>query len=298
MDSGQLVHATWWLDTTGLGGARIQSKDLIFSGKLYPHITGTSPITAGTILQTQILLENPSRPYGSTPYNESYVIVIDWVAQTWILQDVNANTIFGPNSASWLGLDAPTGWKIEIRRYKLRVKIWDASGSEPGSWDYDDWRVLPKPNANSVTEDFYPYTNVYTPYENPSPLWTCGSITDVETFAHEFEMRFDNIKVEYDAGGDPADVFIDVEHPEGNSLGTVQIPWGCPRMVYWGQRDWTADDGSGNIVIDSLSAKTWNDPSAAEMQRAEAPWWWFRSIHMAPIDLSKIRFRAFQQGDA
>ncbi len=195
--------------------------------------------------------------------------------------------------SAWFGIGALVGWKMEFKRYVIRVKLWDASGTEPSTWDYEEFLQL---SGND-----YPYGDD----ENISRRIS-NSIGHVQFFLESqghtdivpMEIKLHNVKAEHIAYGDPADMSVRIERPEGTTAGEIVVPFGSSYFVFWGKRDWTEFRGFSNLYAVEFAAKLWNDPAAAEIQRAEGQLFYFFWEKIFPIDLSKIRFRAFGEGDA
>jgi len=200
--------------------------------------------------------------------------------------------------AGGLAIGDEAGVRIDVSRFRLRIRVWNnTAGGEGGTWDF---------------EDFYPLYRDAAPhnydYDDNLEYTTLGSIARLQPEFAFFsathgdvgvvKMTLDQFKVEYDPLGDPDSAWASIEQPAegGTEIGRIEMPAGCQHLVYWGKRDWTTfvtDDGP----YIEFAAKAWNDPGAAALQRSECVWWWFRSVHGGPIDLSKIRFRSFQRGD-
>lgn len=118
-------------------------------------------------------------------------------------------------------------------------------------------------------------------------------------YAGSYAVKFyDDFEIYYDPEGDNESAWANIERPEETEVSRIEMPAGCQHLVYWGKRVWTKwTDGFGGNYLD-FSAKMWSDADAAELQRSEAVFWWFRSVHAGgPIDLSKLRFRSFMYGD-
>ena len=231
-------------------------------------------------------------------FNQSPLIRFDVLNQTWNLRDQFNNSLVGPvDISSWWALDlsATVKWRIEVIRYKLKAKVWDGSGSEPGAWDYDDFRPM---NDGGVPSQ-YPYGDNINLSLKEHDAHTLGIVQQMNnvTSTDGFHVHHDNIKVAHDSEGSEGDTSFLIEKPEGIEVGRITLPVGCQQLIYWGTRDWTTLDPFNNAIVE-FSAKGWKNPSSAKLQRAESLWWYFRSKHAGgPIDLSKIRFRSFQRGD-
>lgn len=195
------------------------------------------------------------------------------------------NSVLGPvDISSWYGDGAVVGWRIEVKRALIRMRVWDASGAEPSTWDYEDFTPIV-----SGGTFFYPYgddarfaTLIYDE-RYVDLLFEWGSIT--ASAVSPVEIRFDDVVVATDPYGDPEDMSVRVERPEGSSIGEIVVPYGAGYLVYWGTRDWTEVTGGGDFGL-ALSARTWNDPGAAEMQRADGEFWYFRSVHGGIVSMN------------
>lgn len=185
-----------------------------------------------------------------------------------------SGTIPGFADSAWIG------FRIEKDRYRVRARVWDASGAEPGTWDFDDWRVL-----WSTVEELYDYggdpdfsRNVYTNREFIFRL-------DVSNTAQPVDAEFDDLEVSYDPQGEtPVDSFVRLERPDGTTQGEIMIPWGADYAVYWGVGDYTTDV-AGDYLI-TFSSRHWVDEDKPLLERGETMWWWFRSVHAALIPMN------------
>jgi len=60
-----------------------------------------------------------------------------------------------------------------------------------------------------------------------------------------------------------------IEKPDGTLIDQIEIPYGAPYFVYWGKRDWShVDTDLFPYPLLDYSTRVWNDPAAAELQRA------------------------------
>ena len=180
---------------------------------------------------------------------------------------------------------ASIGWRLEILRYVVRMRVWDASGAEPSTWDYEEFRQL-------EAEEYDYDDNLEIAIEEadvhaPTIAMIMGGVTMNGTPARVFH---EYVTVENDPIGDQASAFASIEQPEGTVRGEIEMP-DCQHLVYWGTRDWTTLD-FGSPYLD-FSAKVWNDPTAAELQRSEAIWWWFRTTR--PGLLIPTNWRAYDR---
>lgn len=197
-------------------------------------------------------------------------------AGTWSWYETqNPSSPYATGSIGGFGPGSTIGWRMERKRYVQRLKVWDASGAEPGTWDYEDFRPL----DTGPTVEAYPYGpdasdadfNGYAPtqYFEVRTVWNLISKTSLTSW--------DDIVVRYDPYGDtPTDGHVRVERPEGSTYGEITIPYGAGYIVYWGTDDWT-DTVAGN-EYPKFSVRAWNEEGAPEMQRIETPWFWFLGI--------------------
>jgi len=256
--------------------SEIKADNLIFSGTFLVANTGAGPTAADVEIQT-----------GIAAFEQSMRVVFDIVGGTWILADTGGPPGIGAALAGPFTLTGYTpgvttvGFRVEIRRYRVRVRLWDAGSAEPSTWDVDMFRTL---RDGGGTFNAYPYgddegiANLEVDLCTVALLYIARSFIDNTDYA---TILWDDIVVEHDAGGTNESAHALVERPEGNEIGRIELPAGCQHFVYWGAGDWTALD-SGFPYL-SWSAKAWNDAGAAELQRSEAVWWWFRSVHAGGI---------------
>lgn len=175
--------------------------------------------------------------------------------------------------SSWYSTGATVAFKIELKRYLLRVKVWDASGAEPGAWDYEDF----PPMGTSAPGTAYPFSDeVETAIVHGPFNIILTTSTNNDNSGHS--TLWDDFVIGENPYGDPDDMTAVMEQPHGSNVGTQLVPYGAQQMVYWGTRDWTILDG-GTPVLD-FSSRVWSASGAAELQRAEAVFYWFRSLHL------------------
>ena len=177
--------------------------------------------------------------------------------------------------SSWYAPGVTVAWRLEVKRYLLRVRVWDASGAEPSTWDYEDFRPIDATGA--AADETYPYSD--DPYQAifayKETAFTVGC--QFSAIGAEIEIWWDDIVVERDPYGDAADIGVSIEQPDGTEIDSITVPYGAAYIVYWGLRDWTApDSGTFNLAF---SSKVWNESTAAELQRAETGWFYFRTTH-------------------
>lgn len=223
--------------------------------------------------------------FGRAGAYPDFELVFDHQGGDWTIESGGGNIFHGPNASP----SSYMGWKMEIRRHRLRVKVWDAVGAEPGTWDYDSF----PPNG----PDAYPYGDDLaksTEFVAFYPVLSLNAARQVPNFS----VLWDDILIDYDPYGDPGDMTATIEHPHGTQVGTIGIPYGAWQMVYWGKRLWTEDDAFGDPYL-SFSAKVWNEAGTAELQRAEALLWYFRAVRgldivsmnwsqALPVDITRV----------
>lgn len=253
-------------------GADIRADNFIISGEFRATETG-----AGTsIARAEIATENPAT---TNPNQQPVIIVFDMNAGTWNLEAADATVIDGPFTAGFWGFGSATvGWKIEIKRYLVRARVWDASGAEPSTWDVETFRPM-LVGGSAVAYDYADDLNDSILEADPATVFV--RLTSTGTTTDYVTLYWDNIQVEYDPYGDNESATFEVERPEGASIGDLTLPAGCQHFIYWDKGDWTALDAGFPFL--SYSGKGWNESTCAELQRADSLWWWFRSIHFNPV---------------
>lgn len=229
-----------------------------------------------------------------SPYVEGNIaapyIIVNLQFKWWEIRLSGNNSVIGTRQdiSSWLAPGVTFGFRLEVERYKLRVRIWNASNSEPANWDFDDFRPglkkLYEPPFYERRE--YPYQDDLRFIEEgnlfgPLSLRLVFSNADHD-FYNNYAVYWNSIQVYHDVMGPNRSSSFSLERPEGNEIGRITIPAGCQHMVYWGKRTWTEPDDVDAQVLD-FSMKAWNHPSAGLLQRAEVPWVWFGSILPMPI---------------
>lgn len=220
----------------------------------------------------------------------------------WELFSDPGGSIFGPvDISSWFDWGADVGFLIEIRRYTIRVKVWDGTLEQPATFDYEDFRRL---SDGSLIKD-YPYTgsdlsDIYTGANRPfQPYFSAGLVAQggigggINIVWTSVGVGSDHLNVE------PGSITAYVEQPDQitgtpEEVGQIELPWGPWQMIYWGSRDWTTPMSA--FPFDSyldFATKTWVETGSSDLERAEELFWYFRTVHGGPIDLSKVRFRGF-----
>lgn len=263
--------------------AHIEADNLSWSGKFSAvenaYVIGLdSPNSPGYNIQLGLMQSGQS-------VVPTYYLGFDVVARTWAFKDVFNNFLVSETSLGfWTGA-AEVGFRIEVYRYRVRARVWDASGAEPSTWDYDNFRRL----YNNSTA--YPYTgqnqlNIWNREADLfSPHIRCYTGVRDGTPIEDLQVWFDDMKVEHNTGGehgadedDPTSTHFQMEHPDGNILGEIEIPYGAQQIVYWGAKDFTEFVVGDDPYIE-FAHKAWSETGAPAMQRAETLWWVLRSVH-------------------
>lgn len=262
-------------------GGQIVCDNLRTSGTFRADID----VTAGSGTASLMISSTVPGDY-PTAADTRLFIWVDVVAKTWELRFTNSDTLYGPvDISSWFVHDGTSllGWRLEILRYRVRVRVWDASGAEPGTWDYDDFRPVYIPFSRYD----YPYSDDLgiSLYETDSlTLYLEFRVKDVTT-TDGYHAWVDDVVVTHDPIGSADSAYASIERPEGNEVGSIELPVGCWHLVYWGTQDWTEFlVGDGPYL--EFSAKSWNETTAAELQRSESVWWYFRSNHAVLIPMN------------
>lgn len=218
--------------------------------------------------------------------NIAFVFSNDALDLTFRLRFISATTshvLFTGSIASWYSHGDWIAWRVEKRRYLIRVKVWDASGAEPAAWDYTQF--IPVEGVASGSKIDYPYANNPRDAIKSNGAVGLGMSVDSSTFgAGTYEIWWDNINVDYDPGGDPEQMSIAMERPEGTEIAEIDVPYGAAYFVYWGLRDWT-DLSVADYNI-AYSTRVWNDLTAAELQRAEEVLTWFGILGVTIVPMN------------
>lgn len=240
-------------------------------------LSGELEWTAGSIGGGAWRILNPSP--GTSP---DWQIEIEPVVGSWRL-GYGGTTTFTNIGASthdisgWFGINSPLGFRLEIKRYVIRARVWDASGAEPSTWDEEMF----KPALNGAVKVDYDYSDNLTfagqAYQQHNFQLGITNVGDTGAPSFPYDVKIHTLQFDYDPYGDPDDMYVRMERPPPAALPDMTIPWGCPYWVSWGNRDWT--DPSGLTWDLVYWERVWNDTAAAEIQRAETTAWWFRSIH-------------------
>lgn len=269
--------------------ASIYSPDFIFSG----IFNATAP-TGGPTITAWIRLWISSRLTSRSWFVHFDLVNLQWsiylgndrfYSLTVTDDGIHDRRWAGPFSASWFSFLTDYRFRIEKKRYLLRVKFWDASVAEPSTWDFEGFMTMDANTSGSLSViKNYPYDNLLSyAHKNSIQGAMQPSVGMGWTDSNVWSTSWDDIKVEYDPHGSPDGVVAEME--DANNVGVqMAIPYGAWHMVYWGSRDWTAL--SAGAPYADFNSKIWSDAAAAELQRCEAVFYWFRSKHaqqIAPI---------------
>lgn len=243
-------------------GMRFQLYDQFSWRTVWAWTDGTL-VTSGAQVRVQIA----DGTFWDGPYIE-----FDLPQGTWRI----VHPVTGPGTdhdiSAWFGLAAPVGVRWEIKRYLIRARVWDASGAEPGTWDEEQFLEY-----SAAGSGVYPYGDNTTKSSRTNAPFTALDIEleGLDPFQPDFpvEITLSEWTVEHDPYGDPEDMTARFYRPPSTSLTDQIVPFGSSYFVYWGQRDWT-DAAFGNDYLE-YSLKVWNDPAAAEIQRAEVVTYYF-----------------------
>lgn len=263
-------------DVPNAASAIIQADNLILSGTFHADVTAGSAagLTLNAVIGTEL---------GLTSDNPQAVnLVFDLKSGDWMLGygSMGGTSPSAPISLTGYTLGDVVAFKIEVKRYIARIKVWDAGGSEPGTWDIEEFRPI--------------WNSGYLEYDYGDDLefsirdWDTNTVminyTADSTPVNQVIFRLDDLTAEHDPVGTNESAWASIEQPEGTERGRIEMPAGCQHLVYWGTRDWTTLD-FGFPYLD-YSAKVWNDSGAAELQRSEAVWWWFRAVHSGIVPMN------------
>lgn len=309
---GALAYLRQWtvgMDPAALLGANVLLPSLNYSGQFRveePVYDGSGDFIANIFVGLN--LQSADR---------IWVLWFDAIAQSWTLRlgqprtltgftGTDSYTFHGPvDISSWFAYDGPVGFRVLKERYRLRVKVWDATGAEPGTWDFDGFLPITTTTSGVLGAGsppanvrLYPYADDLEDAHNAmalSQVFPSVAMNGANVIA-EWRSYWDDIVVAYDPLGDPGSVSGSMEMPNGTERAEIEVPYGAWQFVHWKTRDWTElDAGAPNL---EFSAKVWNESGAAELQRAESPWWWFRSAlagvvsmnwsSATPVDITRV----------
>jgi hypothetical protein len=187
---------------------------------------------------------------------------------------------FGTNQdiSAWWGVNVFARWKVEVKRYKIRAKVWQDGTSEPG-WQIDTYlpMVTNPPNEFNYR---YPYTGGLGHIFLPGPYSPIvGASSPILT--PTWNTYWDDIKVEYDPYGSPANGVYSVDDLNGSQRAQITVPYGSIHLIYWGQ-DYFTNAGDTNPGP-GPSVKVWVDPGGAELELMEAYNFFMMRQHIGPI---------------
>lgn len=214
--------------------------------------------------------------------NLQFAIRFDPVDKEWDFVYVHGTptVLHGPvDVSSWYADGLQVGFRMEMRRFVIRVRVWDATGAEPSTWDYEDFKPV-----DIGTPQTYPYSDDALGATLGYQFNYLNVGADIGSPDDDVDVAWDDIVVDHTPEGDPGDVGASIEQPEGNEVFSISIPYGAAYLVYWGLRNWTASFG-GTFNLD-FSAKAWSATGAADLQRAETSFFWFRSTRGGLISMN------------
>jgi hypothetical protein len=210
---------------------------------------------------------------------------------------MNRSTFITPTGTGlpWYPADGPTTIngsyggevyriKFEKLRYTWRIKIWDDSGSEPGSWTIESHMpIVYTSGFGSIGQGIVEYsyltnwpgdvlhdTAVYAPYSRTDlGFYPAMTAWPTITANPETEWIIENYTLTVnDRGGSPDDTQLAEEKYDftGQS-NSLTIPWGSHRMVESDliKRHFNADVNGYNLLA-------WKDSGAAEFQGPVILW--------------------------
>lgn len=293
----------WHIDGTqaAMPYAAMRGENFTFSGIL--NVDGSTPGTpwwdglSEDIMVGVQIHDNPALTSGwlTVPglNDPPGAIIIDVIGEQWMLRLLGEDLSSWIDISSWFALGSDIGFKIELKRHRVRARVWDAGGSEPSTWDVDDWR----PVRNGATVRTFDYSNDPVNAIDMRRNLYVGAFASGSDYVAQWDLFMDDFRMEYDPVGDIDDVHALMEAPDGNEVGRITIPSGAWHFVYWGSKSFVENDAFGDPNL-SFSTKVWSEVGAAELQRAEAPFWWFRSApggiismnwsRALPVDITRV----------
>lgn len=180
--------------------------------------------------------------------------------------------------SSWFAFGDPVGFRFEKKRYAIRARLWDASGAEPSTWDVDTFVPFDTAvsGALSGVQD-YPYSDSEAFAHQTALLGACFPSVQMGWAAtSSYSSLWDDITVDIDPYGSSDDMAATMENAQDVEVGNITVPYGAWQFIHWGSGDFTEISGTPFLQFRS---KAINESGAAELQRAEALFWYFRSIH-------------------
>lgn len=190
-------------------------------------------------------------------------------------------------------------FKIELKRFLLRAKVWDVGGSEPGTWDHEEFHPVWDESVLSWVD--YPYGDdgllAAGWQQGQTALWAPQEMTFVvdcggRGYVAQWDIYWDDVKCEFDPNGDTANVNALLEHPKGTEVGRIEVPSGAWHFVYWGRGQYATPHDFEFYSTGALdiAMKVWSDAGAAELQRAELPVTYFLGI-LADFTIVSMNYR-------
>jgi hypothetical protein len=275
------LRADWGNAATGASVALNQGRRL----NLYDQWSWTGLVTftddASMTSSNNVQLRFQPMKQTAGPDVEAGFITVFLHLNTWQVTFPDGSTS-ASNAIAWFVQGAQLGWRIELERYVVRYKIWDASGAEPGTWDYEDFVSISGVGGGFSNDyDYDDFVNrsarITERFDNLRVQLAVIDNIPVMTFPLQIDLNY--MQVTHDPGGDPGDIYAEFLAPEANSWGNIQVPYGACYFVHWGTGSPTGQDGFGDWYLD-YSSKVWDDEGVAEIQRAETVQWvMFRSAY-------------------
>lgn len=200
-----------------------------------------------------------------------YRVVLDFLNGEWWLEGPLATVVHGPVSIPWFAVDVDAVIKLEIKRYRIRVKVWEDGTAEP-DWAYDDFRALSAGGTYPYGDDLDDSSAVYGAHR----FLISGGHLEA---ANQFDIAWDDFVVEYDPYGTREPTWLRFEMGDGTLVDEIEIPAGAQHLVYVGRDDFTDDDEFGDPYYLNFRTRVWSDEGAADLQMAKLLWAYFRSVH-------------------
>lgn len=269
-------------------------QNIQFSGKMRVDNLGASFLGPDTRARTYLEFLNTG---SAVP---EYGIKIDHAADEWSLVrgprvepggevaldtpiDISSWFVSESSPSAWLG------FRIELKRYLLRARVWEFdAGDEPDTWDVEVFRPIRTSAASSGTWSDYPYGDdvevAILEMQSRYVGIVTGHGTAEEAAISQWEIHIDDVVVEEDPYGDPDDITVYIEQPDtGSPVWSDEHTLGpsCDRFVYFGMRDFTDENSfdSNEWYLD-YAVKAWSATGAAELQRADVPFVYFRGSRL------------------
>lgn len=263
-------------------GAFLVADHFLMEGKV--EFTAT-PNPGGSIILGVVGPASPGHTWGA---------VINLNALTWQMEMTRSGAVpyvfSGSNAVAWFTAGTFARFKVEVKRYLIRIKIWEDGTGEPGAWDFEDFMPTADDAAAENAVDYnYGGINPFLDADlddvvNFSPV-VGSNLVGAGSSNNTWSSIWDDITVSTNPYGNAENTSIAVERPEGTKVGEIVIPEGAQHIVSWGARDWTELDAFSDEMI-AFAARVWNNSAAAELQRAELAWFYFRSIHSVLVSMN------------